>query len=338
MFRFAHPDYLILIVALPLQVALFYYGLIVKSRRLGKLGDKAMLMKLMPGVSHWRPRVKFLLSMIAMALVVFVAAGPQFGSKLETVKRKGIEVMIAVDVSNSMLAEDLRPSRMDRAKQLLSRVIDQMDGDKVGLIVFAGDSYVQMPMTTDASSAKMFLSSINPGMVPVQGTAIGSAIRMSMGLFGKNEEAGRCIIVITDGENHEDDAVAMAKMAHDNGVTVNVIGVGTPQGSPIPIPGSREFHKDNAGNIVVTKLNEQMCNDIARAGGGLYLRADNANAAVRTLSSELSKMSKTEIESQVYSEYNEQFAPFAWIALFLILAELCLMDRKNPLFKNVRLF
>lgn len=338
MFRFAHPDYFILLAALPLLIILFYYGLIIKSRRLSKLGDKQMLLRLMPEVSHWRPRIKFLMSMVALSLIILVIAGPQFGTKLETVKRKGIEVMIAVDVSNSMLAQDLQPSRMQRAKQILSRVIDQLDNDKVGLIVFAGDSYVQMPMTTDASSAKMFLSAIDPGMVPVQGTAIGSAVRMAMGLFSGKEDVSRSIVVITDGENHEDDAVAMAKMAMDNGVSVNVVGVGTPQGSPIPVPGTSSFHKDSEGNVVVTKLNEQMCNEIAQAGGGIYVRADNTSAAVRTLVSELDEMSKTEIESQVYSDYNEQFAPFAWVALVLILAELCLMDRKNPLFKNVRLF
>lgn len=338
MFRFAHPDYFIFLIVLPLLAVLFYYGLIVKSRRLDKLGEKRLLSALMPEVSHWRPRVRFLSSFIALTLIVFVMAGPQFGTKLETVKRKGIEVIVAIDVSNSMLSQDLKPSRMQRAKQILSRVIDGLDNDKVGLIVFAGDAYVQMPMSTDASSAKMFLSSIDPGMVPVQGTAIGSAIRMAMGLFSGQEDVSRSIVVITDGENHEDDAVAMAKMARDNGVTVNVVGVGTPQGSPIPVPGTNSFHKDSQGNVVVTKLNEQMCNEIAEAGGGLYVRADNAGAAVRALTSELDEMSKTEIESQVYSDYNEQFAPFAWVALFLILAGSCLTDRKNPLFKNVRLF
>ncbi len=338
MFRFARPDYFILLLALILPVVLFYYGLIVKKHRLQKLGDKHLMLRLMPAVSHWRPRVKFALSFLAMVLIVFVIAGPQFGSKLETVKRKGIEVIVAIDVSNSMLSEDLKPNRMQRAKQILTRVIDQLDNDKVGLIVFAGDAYVQMPMTTDVASAKMFLSSIDPGMVSVQGTAIGSAIRVSMGLFSGNENVGRSIVVITDGENHEDDAVAVAKMAHDNGVTVNVIGVGTPQGSPIPVPGTNSFHKDRQGNVVVTKLNEQMCNEIAQAGGGMYIRADNANAAVRALSSELNEMAKAEIESQVYSDYREQFPPFAWIALFLILIELIMMDRKNPLFKNVRLF
>lgn len=338
MFRFAHPDFLILLVVLPLLIVLFYYGLIVKSRRLTKLGSKEMLLRLMPEVSHARPRVKFALSLTAMTLLIFVMAGPQFGTKLETVKRNGIEVMIAVDVSNSMNADDLQPSRMQRAKQILSRLIDQLGDDKVGLLVFAGDSYVQMPMTTDAGAAKMFLNSINPGMVPVQGTAIGSAIRMSMGLFSEQPDVSKTIILITDGENHEDDAVALAKMARDNGVTVNVVGVGTAQGSPIPMGGSNSFHKDRAGNVVVSKLNEQMCNEIAQAGGGLYVRADNAGAAIRALSKELDSMSKTELETQVYTDYNEQFPPLAWLALVLILIEICLMDRKNAAFKNVRLF
>jgi Ca-activated chloride channel family protein len=217
----------------------------------------------MPEASHWRPRVKFYVLLIAITLSIFMVAGPQFGSKLQKVKRSGIEMVIAVDVSNSMLAQDLTPSRMQRAKQLLSRLIDQSQNNKVALLVFAGDAYVQMPMTTDVMSAKMFLNSINPGMVPIQGTAIGSAIRMGMGLFTTDAETGKSIIIITDGENHEDDATAQAKKALEHGVTVHVMGVGTPQGSPIPIEGTNSFRRDRDGNVVVTKLNESMCQDIA---------------------------------------------------------------------------
>lgn len=319
-------------------MGLFYYGLIIKSRRLKRIGEKSLLSNLMPEVSHIRPRVKFYLSLVALTLMIFVAAGPQYGSKKEKVKHQGIEMMVCIDVSNSMLSDDVKPDRMSRAKQVLGRLIDKLENDKVGLIVFAGDAYVQMPMTTDVGSAKMFLNSINPGMVSLQGTDIASAIRMSMGMFSDKEGVSRSIVIITDGEDHEAAAVDAAKMALQSGVSVNVMGLGTPQGGPIPIKGTNSFRKDREGNVIITRLNEQMCADIAAAGGGVYVRADNANNAVRALSKELDKLAKTDMETVVYSNFNEQYASFAVVALLLILVELCLMDKQNPLLKNVKLF
>ena len=293
----------------------------------------------MPEASRIRPRAKFYLLLVALVLSIFMMAGPQFGTKLEKQKRQGAEVVIAVDVSNSMLSQDLKPDRMSRAKRILGGLIDNLQEDKVALMVFAGDAYVQMPLTTDVSSAKMFLSNINPGMVPIQGTAIGMAIKRSMSLFSNTDtNVGKTIIIITDGENHEDDAVAMAKKALESGITVNVMGVGTPEGAPIPIAGTNSFRKDKYGNVVVTKLNESMCQEIASAGGGAYVKADNSSAAVRALTSELEKLSKSEIESQVYSQYNEQYTVIAWIVLILLVVECLLLERKNPLFKNIKLF
>ena len=340
MFRFAHPQYLYLLLLAPLLLVFFYYSLVIKSKRLNRLGNKALLHELMPDASHWRPRVKFYLGLVAYILGVLVVAGPQFGSKLETVKRKGVELMIAVDVSNSMYATDVAPNRMERSKQILSRLIDQLQDNKVGLLVFAGEPFVQMPMTTDVASAKMFLSMIDPGMVPVQGTAIGAAIRMSLGLFSsENEESvGRCIILITDGENHEDDAVSMAEMAKNNGIIVHVLGVGSPKGAPLPIPGTNTYRKDKEGNTVVSKLNEQMCGEIAAAGGGVYVKADNLTGAIRALSAELDKMNKTEMETEVYAEYIEQYPAIAWMMLVLLVLDVCLLERKNPRLKNVKLF
>ena len=339
MFRFARPDYLYLLALIPLLIGFFYYALIIKSKRLKTLGNKALLRTLMPEASHIRPRVKFYLLLTAYILSVFMMAGPQFGSKLEKQKREGVEIVIAVDVSNSMLAQDLKPDRMSRAKRVLTTLLDNLQNDKVALLIFAGDAYVQMPLTTDVSSAKMFLSNINPGMVPIQGTAIGMAIKRSMQLFSNHESsAGRSIIIITDGENHEDDAVKMAQVALENGITVQVMGVGTPEGAPIPIAGTQSLRKDRNGNVVVTKLNESMCKEIAAAGGGAYVRVDNTTAAVRALSSELEKLSKSEIESQVYTQYNEQYIVIAWIVLALLVVECLFLERKNPLFKNIKLF
>ena len=338
MFRFAHSEFLYLLFLIPVLMGLFYYGLIIKSKRLKKMGEKSLLSNLMPEVSHIRPRIKFYLSLVALTLMIFVAAGPQYGSKKEKVKHQGIEMMVCIDVSNSMLSDDVKPDRMSRAKQVLGRLIDKLENDKVGLIVFAGDAYVQMPMTTDVGSAKMFLNSINPGMVSLQGTDIASAIRMSMGMFSEKEGVSHSIVIITDGEDHEAAAVDAAKMALQSGVSVNVMGLGTPQGGPIPIKGTNSFRKDREGNVIITRLNEQMCADIAAAGGGVYVRADNANNAVRALSKELDKLAKTDMETEVYSNFNEQYASFAVVALLLILVELCLMDKQNPLLKNVKLF
>ena len=335
MFRFARPEFLYLLILVPVLIGFFYYALIIKSKRLKTLGNKALLRTLMPEASRIRPRAKFYLLLVALVLSIFMMAGPQFGTKLEKQKRQGAEVVIAVDVSNSMLSQDLKPDRMSRAK----RILDNLQEDKVALMVFAGDAYVQMPLTTDVSSAKMFLSNINPGMVPIQGTAIGMAIKRSMSLFSNTDtNVGKTIIIITDGENHEDDAVAMAKKALEGGITVNVMGVGTPEGAPIPIAGTNSFRKDKYGNVVVTKLNESMCQEIASAGGGAYVKADNSSAAVRALTSELEKLSKSEIESQVYSQYNEQYTVIAWIVLILLVVECLLLERKNPLFKNIKLF
>lgn len=339
MFRFARPEYLYLLILVPVLIGFFYYALIIKSKRLKSLGNKALLKTLMPEASHVRPRVKFYLLLTALILSIFMMAGPQFGSKLEKQKRQGVELVIAVDVSNSMLSGDLKPDRMSRAKRVLNHLIDNLQNDKVALMIFAGDAYVQMPLTTDVSSAKMFLSNINPGMVPIQGTAIGMAIKRSMQLFSTTDaNVGKSIIIITDGENHEDDAVEMAKEALKYGITVNVLGVGTPEGAPIPIAGTNSFRKDKDGNVVVTKLNETMCQEIAAAGGGMYVRVDNSFAAVRALSSELEKLSKSEIESQVYSQYNEQYIAIAWIVLVLLVLECIFLERKNPLFKNIKLF
>ena len=339
MFRFARPEYLYLLILVPVLIGFFYYALIIKSKRLKSLGNKALLKTLMPEASHVRPRVKFYLLLTALILSIFMMAGPQFGSKLEKQKRQGVELVIAVDVSNSMLSGDLKPDRMSRAKRVLNHLIDNLQNDKVALMIFAGDAYVQMPLTTDVSSAKMFLSNINPGMVPIQGTAIGMAIKRSMQLFSTTDaNVGKSIIIITDGENHEDDAVEMAKEALKYGITVNVLGVGTPEGAPIPIAGTNSFRKDKDGNVVVTKLNETMCQEIAAAGGGMYVIVDNSSAAVRALSSELEKLSKSEIESQVYSQYNEQYIAIAWIVLVLLVLECIFLERKNPLFKNIKLF
>ena len=329
MFRFEHPNYLYLYFLLPVLLLLFLYAVYVKKRNLKRFGDRRIIDVLMPDASLKKQYLKFGLLFAALALFILVIAGPQFGSKLETVKKQGIEVVICLDVSNSMLSTDISPSRLDRSKQMLSRLIDDLNNDKIGLIVFAGDAFVQIPITSDYVSAKMFLSSINPSMVPVQGTAIGAAINLAAKSFTPNENTEKTIILITDGENHEDDAIGAAKAAVDKNINVNVLGVGSTQGGPIPIQGTNTYQRDKEGNMVITKLNEQMCQDIAVAGKGLYARTDNTNNALRALQKELDKMGKSEVENKVYTSYDEKYYIPAWILLFILLIEFFIFDRKN---------
>ena len=338
MFRFAQPEYLYLLLIVPLLVILFVWNTVRRKRKLQSFGDPELLAQYMPNVSLVRPQFKFYLQIVALILLIVALARPQFGVKEQTVKRQGMEVMIALDVSNSMLAQDVAPSRLERSKQLLSKIIDGMTEDKVGLVVFAGDAYTQLPITCDYVSAKMFLSSISPSLVARQGTAIGSAIDLSIKSFGLESTASRAIILRTDGENHEDDAIGAAKLAKEKGIQVFVLGVGKPEGSPIPLEGSMSFRKDKDGNVVVSKLNEEMCRQIAQAGGGMYLRVDNTNAAQRTLQQELDKLAKSELETRVYSEYNEQYQSFVIVALILLVIEFFIFGRRNKRLSKINLY
>ena len=339
MFRFEEPAYLYLLLLLPFLAAFYLYSNYRRRRNIRRFGDPELLAQLMPDVSKYRPDVKFWLIFAAIGLFSVLLARPQFGSKQETVKRKGVEVIIALDISNSMLAQDVQPSRLEKAKRLISRLVDELDNDKVGMIVFAGDAFTQLPITSDYISAKMFLESISPSLISKQGTAIGEAINLATRSFTPQEGVGRAIIVITDGENHEGGAVEAAQEAAEKGMQVFVLGVGSPDGSPIPAEdGSNNFRRDKDGNVIVTRLNEQMCQEIAKAGNGMYIRVDNTNSAEKVLNNDITKLSKADVESQVYTEFDEQFQALAWLVLILLVVEMLILERKNPLFKNVRLF
>ena len=338
MFRFANPEFLYLLFILPVLLAVYIYAYLQKRKAIKRLGNPEILSQLMPEVSPKRQFLKFWFIFGAVAAIIFVIAGPQFGSKLETVKRQGVEIMVCLDVSNSMLAEDVSPNRLEKSKQMLSKLTDGFTDDKVGLIVFAGDAFTQLPITSDYISAKMFLTSINPSMVSAQGTSIGAAINLAARSFTPNETSDKTIVLITDGENHEDDAIGAASAAAEKGIHVNIVGIGLPKGGPIPLQGTNNYMKDKDGNVVITMLNEQMCQEIAAAGKGMYVRADNTNSALKALQKEIDKMKKTELDSKVYSEYDEQFQLVAWIALFLLIVELLIFDRKNRIFRKVKIF
>ena len=338
MFRFGEPLYLSLLIVLPVLAAFYFYSNYRCRKRLRLHGDPQLLKELMPDESKYRPGVKFWLMLAALGMIIFMMARPQFGSKMETVKRQGIETVVALDISNSMLAEDVTPSRLDKSKKLISRLVEKFNNDKVAMIVFAGEAFTQLPITSDYISAKMFLESITPSLISTQGTDIAGAIDLAMKSFTPNEGVGRAIVLITDGENHEGGAIEAAQAAAKKGIRVFVLGVGSPDGSPIPVEGSNEFRRDKDGNVIVTRLNEQMCQEIAKAGGGIYVRVDNTNNAEKALNAEINKLAKADVETQVYTEFDEQFQVLAWLALLLLAAELMILNRKNPLFKNVNLF
>jgi Ca-activated chloride channel family protein len=327
------------LITIPVFVVVYVVHTKRKRRQLVEFGDPELLAHLMPDASKSRPVWKFCLLMVALVLLIVAAARPQFGQKEKTIKRQGIEVMVALDIYNSMLAEDVAPNRLDRAKQMLSKMMDNMVDDKVGLVVFAGEAFTQLPITCDYVSAKMFLNTTSPALIQSQGTAIGAALRTAIASFGTAEsEAGRAIVLITDGENHEDDAVAMAKQAYERGIQVFVIGIGKPEGSPIPMVGSNDYMKDRNGQVVVSRLNEEMCQQIAAAGHGVYVRCDNTNTAMRALQNELNELATAELETTVYADYNEQYQSFVLVALLFLVIEFFIMMRKNHRLARMDLF
>ncbi len=336
--KFANPEYFYLLVFVPIILAIYIYSNYKRKKNLKLYGDEDLIKNLMPDVSSIRPNVKFYLTLVAMVLMVITIARPQFGSKKETVTRQGIEAIIALDISNSMLAEDIAPNRLEKAKNIVSRLIDRLNNDKVGLIVFAGDAFVQLPITNDYISAKMFLESITPELISRQGTDVGGAINLAMKSFTPNEGVGKAIIIITDGENHEGGAETAAEEAHKKGMNVFLLGVGSPEGAPIPLNGGKDYRRDKQGNVVVTKLNEEMAQKIAQAGNGAYIRVDNTNNAQKILKKEIDKLAKADVTTEVYTEYNEQFEFIAIIVLLLLVVESAIQTGKSRLTKGFKLF
>ena len=341
MFRFAYHEMIYLFGLLPVFIILYILMRRWKKRSLNKLGDKSVIFQLFPDVSISRPGIKFILLMLALVLFITALCGPLIGSKLEEVKRKGVDVMIALDVSNSMKAEDIRPSRLERSKQAISRLIDKLQGDRIGLVVFAGDAYTQLPITTDYGAAKLFLSTVDPEIVPRQGTAIGSAIDMAASAFSDSSRKNSAIIIITDGENHEDDAIDAAKKAWEHGARVYTIGMGSVEGAPIPIfnNGARVgFKQDNNGQTVITKLDPAALQEISEAGHGRFIRATNSDDGLDLILKEINTLEKKEFQSKMFTDFTNQYQYFAAGALLLLLIEFLLGERKSKWYSKLNLF
>lgn len=334
MIQFAQSEYFLLILLIPVLFLAHGINRRIRKRRIEKLGERAILEKLMPRASFARGYIK--LSIISIALFFFAVglARPQIGARIKEVEGAGVEIMIALDVSNSMLAQDYSPNRLERAKLAISRLTDKLGQDRVGLIVFAGQAFVQLPITTDYVSAKMFLNSINTNSVPVQGTSLSDAINLSIKSFStESANSSRAIILITDGEDHEDNAVAAAKTAAELGAIIYTIGIGSQEGKPIPMP-TGELLKDKEGNIVVTRLNEEVLVQIAQAGKGKYIRAGNSDFGLEAIVEQIRSMDKQNFSSVVFEDFNEQYMYFFAIALIFFILEFIITERKGRIFFN----
>ena len=336
MFRFANSEYLYLLLLIPLLAIL--YALVARRRRhlLAKFGNLELLKGLMPDFSRGRLRLKFVLYLLAFACVVLAAARPQFGSKLREEKSKGVEMMLVVDVSNSMLAEDFEPNRLERTKYAIGKLFEGLQQERVGLVAFAGEPKVQLPITSDYRMAQAFAKRLSPTLVGEQGTAIGKALQLATLSFSSQSEQSRVIVLITDGENHEDDAIEAARIAKEQGIRIYTIGIGTPEGAPIQIDG--EFVKDENDEMVVSKLNEQMLEQIASITEGAYVRATKQSIGLEEIVKSINEMEKSELSTVRYEEYNEQYQYLLAVALVLLLLDNFILSRRNPRLRKFNIF
>lgn len=342
MLRYEHIEYLNLLFGIPVLILAILLYSKWKRKALALFGDNKLVTELMHSFSEVRTKIKNILTVLIFIFLILGIANPQIGTKMEEVKREGVDLIIAIDLSNSMLAEDIKPNRLERAKQAISRLIDKLEGDRIGLIVFAGEAYVQLPITTDYSAAKLFLSTVNTNIVPTQGTEIGKAINLSIQSFDMENAQNKAIIIITDGESHDEKAIESAEKANKLGIFVHTLGMGLSKGGPIPIYNKygtqTGYRKDREGNTVVSKLNENLLIQIANSGKGTYVRANNSKAGLSTLFTEINKMEKKEIGTMIFTEYKDRFQLFIGLALLLLITDLILLGRKNKWSNHINLY
>ena len=346
-FQFQNDIYLYGLIIIPILLLIWFLFRQKDKKLVKKFGNPALTLKLMPQVSSKKKNLKFSLILTALASMIIMLANPQLGSKTDKVQRKGIDMIIAIDVSNSMLAEDIKPNRLTRAKQAISKLVDKLQGDRIGLIVFAGEAYTQLPITTDYSAAKMFLSSVNTDYISTQGTSISNAIELGRSTFkdmSEDPQAGkrnRAIVIITDGEDQEEGTIEQATKATEEGIIIYTIGMGTEKGGPIPLyRGGRMtgYKKDQDGHTVITRLNQIELQKIASTGNGIFVRANSSKVGLNKILDEINRLDKTEIESQVFKDYESHFQVFAFIAFLLLLIELLLSERKSKLISKINIF
>jgi|SRR6185437_5046805 len=345
MLQFAHIIYIYALAAIPVMILVYWLAMRSRKKAIKTFAEVPLFQKLAPESSVSKKNLKFILELLAVLLLIGAMIDPEIGSHEETVERKGSDIVIALDVSNSMNAQDITPSRLEKSKQSIEQLIDHLEGDRLGMVVFAGQPFTQLPITTDYSAAKMFLQNINTGMIPVQGTAIGSAIDMSVDLLARQTSSAngrnKAIILITDGENFEDDALRAAKDAASQGIIIHTIAMGSAEGAPIPVYQNGQqvgFMKDKDGSTVVTKLNADLLQQIAVATNGTSIRATSSDAGLTTILDQIRKMGKKMISSKVYRDYDEQFEFFILPALLLLILDIFITERKTKWYQRLNLF
>lgn len=338
--RLEHPEYLWLFAVLLVLTATYFRARFKRKKQISQIGDAALVEQLMPERSRYSNGVRFILMFLALSCIIIALANPQVGSKQETIKRKGVDIAIALDLSNSMMAEDTKPNRLERSKQFITKLIEKFQNDRVAFVIFAGNAYLQMPLTVDYSAFNLYLKNISTGIIPTQGTAIGDAIELAENAFDAGEKKHKALIIISDGENHDEAAIEAAKQAHKNGTKIFTIGVGTPKGNPIPIYDKygqqTDFLKDKEGSIVLSKLNEKMLQEIALNGGGSYFRLTGGNEVIKNIMNDISEMETKEIEEQVYTDYEDQFQFFLFFGLVLILIEMLINTKKSKIWSKLK--
>lgn len=342
MFDFANPHLLWLLWTLLAFALLFWWARVSRTRKLRRFGSHAVIQHLMPEASRYKPGIKIVLELIALAALVIVLARPRAGETEKSTDVKGIEVMIAFDISNSMLASDNDDpngiSRLDRAKLILEKLVDRLENDKVGMVIFAGQAKMQLPITVDYSAAKMYINDLSPDLISYQGTDISSAMQMAMKGFSPDEDMSKAIILITDSENHDGDAVEAAKEAASKGIQVDVISMGVSKGVPIPVKGRKgEYLRDSEGQVVLTSTNETLAKDIAKAGKGICVNGASGSA-LSSLVDELDNLGGSPINSVKYTAGAEQFPTFAWIALIFLIIDIFILDRKIGWLNKINFF
>ncbi len=345
MFRFAHEEILYGLILIPVLIVIYFLAVSRRKKAIRTFASPELKDVLMPDASGFRHNLRFVFLVIALLFLIIALAGPRTGSKLKEVRKKGSEIIIALDVSRSMLAEDLTPDRLEVAKQELGRLLNKLDGDKIGLIVFAGKAYTQIPITTDYGAARLFLNSVSTDMVSQQGTDIGAAIQLAIRSFSPESEtqqgkaSSRSIIVITDGENHEPGVFEAAEKARDKGIVIHTIGLGDPAGVPIPVSrGSNDYIRDKQGNVVVSKLDENTLKRISSITNGFFIRAGRSGAGLSELMNKIQEQQKGEITAKVYSDYEERYQYFLGAGILFLLLALLTMERRNRWLARIKLF
>jgi Ca-activated chloride channel family protein len=342
MVKFEHSEaFYLLFLLIPLAI-LFVWFMYNRKRAIAKFGENSLVARLMPEKPTFKHQIKFTLSVLAVIFLIIALANPQYSRTFEKVKRNGVDLMIALDISKSMLAEDTRPNRLAKSRQFISRLIDKLAGDRVGLIIFAGNAYLQVPITSDYLAMKTFLKTVNTELAPTQGTAIGEAIRMADKSFQSGQTQFKAMLVISDGENHEDDAIQAAKEAAEKGMIIHTMGVGSAKGAPIPEYNRQniqtDYKRDKEGNIVFSKMNEQMLQEVATAGNGKYFRLSQGTAEVSGFMKEIANMEQQEFEEHVFTDYEDQYQWFLAIALFFLLLEYFITESRSRVFSDWSIF